>query len=206
VVGDIHTVKLDAPPIMMVYVPDWFRVPHSVSIVVRASTNQSGMAAAIRQAIHVSDPEVPIVALKPMNEVVSQSVAPRRFQMGLLLLFAVCALFLASLGIYGVIAYSLAQRHQEMGIRTALGARFSDLRRMVLRQGMTPVLAGLAAGVFASLLTGRLLQNLLFGVHSLDPLTLAVVALLVLAVAAAACYLPARRAAKVDPMVALRYE
>jgi len=206
VVGDIHTVKLDAPPIMMVYVPDWFRVPHSVSIVVRASTNQSGMATAIRQAIHATDPEVPVVALKPMTEVVSQSVAPRRFQMGLLLMFGGCALFLASLGIYSVIAYSVAQRHQELGIRTALGARFSDLRQMVLRQGMTPVLAGLAAGVFASLLTGRLIENLLFGVHSLDPLTLAVVALLVLAVALAACYVPARRAAKVEPMVALRYE
>jgi predicted permease len=206
VVGDIHTVKLDAPPIMMVYVPDWFRVPHSVSIVVRASTNQLGMAAAIRQAIHATDPEVPVVALKPMTEVVSQSVAPRRFQMGLLLMFGGCALFLAWLGIYGVIAYSVAQRHQELGIRTALGARFSDLQQMVLRQGMTPVLAGLAAGLFASLLTGRLIENLLFGVHSLDPLTLAVVALLVLAVALAACYVPAHRAAKVEPMVALRYE
>ena len=209
VVGDIHTVKLDAPPIMMVYVPDWYRkdsAPHSASIVVRASIEQSGTSAAIRAAIHSADPEVPIVALEPMKRIVSASVAPRRFQMILLLLFAACALFLASLGIYGVIAYSVAQRRRELGLRTALGARLADLQRMVLRQGMTPVLAGIVGGILAALLTGRLVESLLFGVRPLDAPVLAVVAFLVLSVALAACYFPARRAAKVDPMVALRYE
>ena len=209
VVGDVHTVKLDAPPIMMVYVPDWYRTdsaPHSASIVVRASEEQSRMNGAIRAAIHSTDPEVPIVALESMTTIVSASVAPRRFQMILLLLFATCALFLASLGIYGVIAYSVAQRRQELGIRTALGARLSDLQRMVLRQGMSPVLAGIAGGTLAAVVTGRLVESLLFGVRPLDAPVLGIVALLVLTVALAACYFPARRAAKIDPMVALRYE
>jgi predicted permease len=209
VVGDIHTVKLDAPPIMMVYVPDWYRedsAPHSASIVVRASADEPGISAAIREAIHSTDPEVPIVALESMKKIVSASVAPRRFQMSLLLLFAGCALFLASLGIYGVIAYSVAQRRQELGIRSALGARVSDLQRMVLRQGMTPVLAGLIGGILAAIATGRLVESLLFGVRPLDATVLGIVTILVLTVALVACYLPARNAAKVDPTVALRYE
>jgi predicted permease len=210
VVGDIHTVRLDEPPVMMVYVPDWFaapgHVPNSAGIVVRTSAEEHGMASAVRAAIHATDPEVPLVALRPMSELVSESVAPRRFQMLLALLFALSALFLASLGIYGVITYSVEQRRHELGIRAALGARFSDLRRMVLRQGMIPVAAGLVTGVGASILTGRLIQTLLFGVSPFDPPTLATVAFVVVIVAIAACYIPARRATKVDPMVALRYE
>src|SRR5205823_2353421 len=147
VVGDVRTAKLEAPPVMMAYVPDWFRAPQSAGIAVRASGDERGLASAVRQAIHATDPEVPIVALRSMPELVSESVAPRRFQMLLALLFAGSALFLASLGTYGVIAYSVEQRRRELGIRAALGAQFSDLRRMVLRQGMTPAVAGLVAGV-----------------------------------------------------------
>jgi predicted permease len=207
VVGDIHTVKLDEPPVMMVYVPDWYgHMPKSAGVVVRTSAEKHDMASAVRAAIHAADPEVPVVALRPMSELVSESVAPRRFQMLLALLFALSALFLASLGIYGVIAYSVEQRRHELGIRAALGARVCDLRRMVLRQGMIPVVAGLVTGVGASILTGRLIQSLLFGVSPFDPPTLATVAFVVVIVAIAACYVPARRATKVDPMVALRYE
>jgi len=207
VVGDIRQVRLDAPPVMMVYLPDWGGfVPQSAAIVVRTSGEETGLASALRQAIHATDPEVPIVALRPMSELVSEDVAPRRFQMLLSLLFACSALFLASLGIYGVIAYSVAQRRHELGIRAAVGAQFSDLRRMVLRQGMTPALVGLVTGLVASVLTTRLMGGLLFGVRPLDPPTLAIVASVVVMVAVAACYVPARRATKVDPMVALRYE
>ncbi len=202
--------KLDEPPVMMVYVPDWFagmgHVPKSAGIVVRTSAEEHGMASAVREAIHATDPEVPVVALRPMSELVSESVAPRRFQMLLALLFALSALFLASLGIYGVITYSVEQRRHELGIRAALGARFSDLRRMVLRQGMAPALAGLVTGLGASVPTGRLMEGLLFGVSPLDPPTLAIVTFVIVIVAVAACYVPARRATKVDPMVALRYE
>jgi predicted permease len=204
VVGDIRTIRMDAPPVMMVYVLGDPR--QSGGIVVRTSGQERSVAPAVRQAIHATDPEVPIVALRPMSELVSESVAPRRFQMLLALLFASCALLLASLGIYGVIAYSVEQRRRELGIRAALGAQVSALRRMVLRQGMTPALAGLVTGIGASILAGQLMESLLFGVSPLDPPTLAAVALVVLVVALAACYFPARRATKIDPMAALRYE
>jgi putative ABC transport system permease protein len=141
-----------------------------------------------------------------MTEVVSQSVDGRRFPMLLAISFAVFSLVLASLGIFGVVGYSVEQRRQELGIRMALGADFGDLRRMVLRQGMAPVLAGLAAGIIAAIFAGRLISSLLFGVSAHDPLTFAIVALVVAAVATLACYIPARRAMRVDPMVALRYE
>jgi putative ABC transport system permease protein len=211
VVGDIHTVSLDTPPVMMVYVPDWFgplhlASPMSAGIAVRASIDERGVASAVRQAIHATDPEVPITALRPMAELVAESVGPRRFHMLLLQSFALCALFLAALGIYGVIAYSVEQRRRELGIRAALGAQFSDLRRMVLRQGMTPLLAGLAAGMLASMLIGRLIRSLLFGVGTLDPVTFLTVVFLVGVVGTVACLLPARRAARVDPVSALRYE
>ena len=210
VVADIRTVNLDKPPVMMVYVPEWFagmgHVPQSAGIVLRTSGEERGVASAVRQAIHATDASVPIVALRPMSDLVSESVAPRRFQMLLSLLFACSALLLASLGIYGVIAYSVEQRRHELGLRMALGAQLSDLRRMVLRQGMAPVLAGLVSGIGASMVAGRLIESLLFGVSAWDPPTLGIVALVVVTVAALACYLPARRATKVDPMVALRYE
>jgi predicted permease len=210
VVGDIHTVKLDEPPVMMVYVPDWYggtgHVPQSAGVVVRTSADQRSVAAAVREAIHATDPEVPVVAMRPMSEIVSESVAPRRFQTLLALLFASSALFLASLGIYGVIAYSVEQRRHELGIRVALGAQYPALRRMVIRQGMIPVAVGLAGAVAVSFVAGRLIQGLLFAVTAFDPVTIGCVILLVTAVGMAACYVPARRAMYVDPMVALRYE
>jgi len=211
VVSDIRTVKLEAAPVMMVYVPDWFggkdlRVPQSAGIVVRTSGDERGAEPSVREAIHVTDPEVPIAAMRSMSEMVSESVAPRRFQMLLALLFAGSALFLASLGIYGVIAYSIEQRRRELGIRSALGAQVSDLHRMVLRQGMSPVMAGLVAGLSTSLVIGRLMKSLLFSVKATDPLTMGTVAFLVTIVALLACFIPSRRASRVDPMAALRYE
>ena len=211
VVGDVRTVKLDAAPVMMVYVPDWFggknlRVPQSAGIVVRTSGDERGVEPSVREAIHAADSEVPIVAMRSMSEMVSESVAPRRFQMLLGLLFAGAALFLASLGIYGVIAYSVEQRRRELGIRSALGAQVSDLHRMILRQGMTPVAAGLLTGLSGSLVIGRLIESLLFGVKAADPMTMGTVAFLVTIVALLACFIPSRRASRVDPMVALRYE
>ncbi|PYT98394.1 MAG: hypothetical protein DMG38_15730 [Acidobacteria bacterium] len=211
VVGDVRTVKLDAAPVMMVYVPDWsggknLRVPQSAGIVVRTSGDEHGVEPSIREAIHASDSEVPIIAMRSMSEMVSESVAPRRFQMLLSLLFAGLALFLASLGIYGVIAYSVEQRRRELGIRSALGAQVSDLHRMILRQGMTPAAAGLLTGLSGSLVIGRLMESLLFSVKAADPMTMGTVAFLVTIVALLACFIPSRRASRVDPMVALRYE
>ena len=141
-----------------------------------------------------------------MTEIVSESVGVRRFQMGLASIFAIFALSLAALGIYGVVGYSVARRRQELGIRMALGAQGADLRNLVLLQGMSPVVVGWASGVLTALAAGGLLRGLLFGVTAQDPLTITGVTLVVLVTAALACYIPARRATKVDPMVALRYE
>jgi putative ABC transport system permease protein len=149
---------------------------------------------------------VPIVSLRPMSDLVSGSVAPRRFQTYLAMLFAGSTLLLAALGICGVVSYSVEQRRRELGVRMALGAERRQLRRMVLRQGLAPVVAGLVPGTGAALAIGRLVQSLLFGVSAYDPTTFAAVGLLVLAVSLTACYFPARRATCVDPMVALRYE
>jgi predicted permease len=211
VVGDVHAVSLDQPPVMMVYVPDWFGtdhlgVPPGASFVVRTATDPLGVASAVRSIIHSVAPGVPIAQLFPMTHLVSESVAVRGFEMFFALLFAISALFLAALGIFGVLAYSVEQRRHEFGIRIALGAQSRDLLGMILGQGMAPVIAGLAAGVLAALFAGHLIRSLLFGVSAFDPLTTASVVIVVSAAGLAACWIPTRRAIRIDPMVALRYE
>jgi ABC-type antimicrobial peptide transport system permease subunit len=141
-----------------------------------------------------------------MDEIVAQSVAERRFQTNLVLLFGVIAVLLASLGIYGVISYSVAQRSGELGIRMALGAMPSGIRWLVLRQCLAPVAVGLAGGLIAAGMAGRLMSSLLFGVAAIDPVTMAAVTTVLIAVAVVAGYLPARRATRLDPVTALRDE
>ena len=209
VVADVRLVALDEPPLMMVYLPtgsprSW--QGSNASLVVRGAVPPTALTASVRGAIRGVDSGVPITDLRPMGEIVSESVALRRFQMGLASLFAVFALLLAALGIYGVVGYSVARRRAELGLRMALGAQVSDLRNLVLREGMSPVIVGWAIGVLASWAVGRLIRSLLFSVTALNPLTLAVVTVAVLLSAVLACYLPAARATKADPMVALRYE
>ncbi|MGO8788691.1 MAG: ADOP family duplicated permease [Terriglobia bacterium] len=210
VVADIRTVALDEPPLLMVYQPagpaarNWDG--SHASLVVRATIAPTALGTAVRGAIRSVDSGVPILHLRPLTEIVSESVGVRRFQMLLASLFAIFALLLAALGIYGVVSYSVARRRQELGIRIALGARGSELRNLVVLQGMSPVVVGLAAGVLMALAAGGVIRGLLFGVTAQDPLTLASVTLVVLVTAVLACYIPARRATTVDPMVALRYE
>jgi putative ABC transport system permease protein len=209
VVSDIRTVELDEAPLMMAYVPEWFNafsVPSSATIVLRTTWDPAGAAAAVRTLIHKIDGQVPITSLEPMAQIVSQSVDARRFSMFLIMAFAVSSLLLSSLGIVGVVGYSVKQRRHELGIRLALGAELKTLVVMVIRQGMVPVAVGLFAGIVSAVFTGRLISSLLFGVVAYDPLTLAAVTGVVTAVALAACYWPARRAMRVDPMVALKYE
>lgn len=211
VVGDIHSLSLESPPLLLVYVPDSYGqqtpgAPDSASIVLRTAGNPAIVAAAMRGVIQKADPNVPILSLRPMTEVVAQTVEARRFEMTLAVLFAACALLLASLGIYGVIAYNVQRRRFELGIRLALGAQPSDLVRLMLRQGLTPVVVGLVSGMGVAAAGSRLIQNLLFGVGALDPLTFVSAAFLVGTVAVAASYIPARRAMRLDPIVALRYE
>jgi predicted permease len=209
VVGDVRTVQLDQSPLMMVYVPHWFNtisVPTSAAIVLRTGSDPTGYAGAVRDLIQKIDADVPVNYVRPMSEIVSSSVDDRRFLLYLAMAFAMSSLLLASLGIFGVVAYSVEQRRQELGIRMALGANLQDLLRMVFRQGMSPALIGLAVGMVAAILGGRLFASLLFGVSANDPLTFGIVGTVIVGVALLASYIPARRATRVDPMTALRYE
>ena len=152
------------------------------------------------------DPSIPVTKVRTMSEVMSLSLAAQRFNTLLLGVFAGVALLLASVGLYGVLAFSVAQRTREIGIRMALGAQTRDVLRLVLRQGLTLSLLGVAAGVGVSLAGTRVLAGLLYGVAPTDPATFAAVAMVLVAVALVACLIPARRAMRVDPIVALRYE
>ena len=206
IAGDVRGVSLTKTPSLTVYLPYWQRNYGPVSLVVRTTAAPLAASSAIRTAIRAVDPELPVPAFRTMDEIVAESVANRRFQLTLVLLFGLTALLLAGLGIYGVVSYSVAQRTNELGIRMALGAPLSGIRSLVLRQSLPPVALGLAAGVLSSLALGRLLNSLLFGVGAGDPLTIAAVAVLLIVVAIAAAYIPARRATRVDPITALRYD
>jgi putative ABC transport system permease protein len=194
----------DPPP--TAYYPYWQRVPAGAALVVRTTADPRAALGAVRAALRGQDSQLPIPPIRTMEEVVDLSVAPRRFQLALMAVFAASALLVASLGIYGVVSYSVARRRNEIGIRMALGAQRSRLLGMVIRQGMAPVVVGLAAGVAAALLVGRAVRGLFFGVQPYDPLTIAAVTMALLVVGAAACLLPARRAAGTDVLAALRFE
>jgi len=148
----------------------------------------------------------PVFNVRSMEQILAQSLAPRRFSMVLLTVFAVAALALASLGIYGLVSYAVAQRTREIGVRMALGARSGDVLRLVMGQGMKLALAGVALGLVASVALTRTIQSLLFGVSTIDPVTFAALPLLVMLIGMLACWIPARRATRVDPLIALKYE
>ncbi len=207
VVGDVRA-EAHKAPVSMIYRPYWDKnwVPSKSILVARAAGDPRSVAGAIRAAVHATDRDVPVPQMRTVSEVLDESVAERRFQMMLVSSFAATALLLACLGIYGVISYSVARRTGEMGIRSALGARPGDLYALILRQGMAPVAVGLALGVAGAVAAGRMLASFLFEVRARDPFTITAVAALLVVVAIAACLLPARRAARVEPTTALRYE
>ena len=206
VTADVRSTSLDKDPVLIVYVPYWQRPRLSSSLLVRTAMDPRGIAAGVREAIHQVDADVPVPEMQTMQEVMSDSVAEPRFRMLLVGLFATGALALAGFGIYGVVSYSVARRRTEMGIRMALGAGAAVLERMMLWQGIRPVVAGLAVGIAGALVAGRILSSLLFQVSARDPLTIGGVALVLLAVSVVAALVPARRATHVDPMKALRFE
>jgi ABC-type antimicrobial peptide transport system permease subunit len=188
------------------YYPYWQRVPDGVALVVRTTAERHAVAGALRTALRGEDAQLPIPAIRTMGEVVDGSIAQRRFQLTLMLAFAASALLVACLGIYGVVSYSVARRRSELGIRMALGAQRSRLFGLVIRQGMAPVVVGLAAGVAVAVLLGRAIRGLLFGVQPTDPLTIAGVTVVLLVVGALACLIPARRVTGIDAVAALRFE
>ncbi|HEU5180083.1 MAG TPA: ABC transporter permease [Candidatus Polarisedimenticolia bacterium] len=207
VVKDVRHDGLDLPLFPTVYVPYRQAIDPGMTLVVRARNKDPlQLSGAVRAQVHAIDPNQPISSLRTMDEVASESVGPRRFSTTLFGAFAALALFLAALGIYGVIAYSVTQRTHEIGIRMALGARRRDVLRLVIGQGLQPVGIGVLAGLLAALPLTRLLSGLLFGVGATDPWTFAGIPLLLAGIGLLACYFPARRAAAVDPLTALRHE
>ncbi len=206
VVADARTVTLAKPDPMLIYVPYWFRADANGGLVIRTRQAAGAMAESIRKAIWSVDAGVAVPEVRLLSGLVADSVEDRRFEMDLLLVFAVSALLLAGLGVYGVVTYSVVQRRREIGLRIALGAQRANIYRLILREGLLPVVAGAVVGIAVALASARLVGSLLFEVSPYDP-GIAVAAVGVLLIAGtAACWLPARRAALVEPMEALRSE
>lgn len=175
-------------------------------LIAKSSGNPEALAGMIRQAVRDIDSNLPVSDIKTMEARVAESLGPQRFAAELLAVFAALALVLAAVGLYGLISYGVMQRVNEFGVRMALGAAPRDVVRMVLGQGLRLALAGTAAGIVAGIVLMRVMQSVLYGVSPADPLSFAGAAILLTVVALTACYVPARRAMRVDPMVALRYE
>jgi putative ABC transport system permease protein len=206
VVADARQTDLQRPPQPTIFLDNIQAPMYFAHLVVRSRHDPTRVARAVQAAIHRVDPDQAISGVETMQEIFSDSVSRPRFQLVLLSIFAALAVLLATIGVYGVVSYSVTQRTQEIGIRMALGARRGDVTRMVLREGLLVAGAGIAAGLVGAVAFGRVLRGLLFEVSPIDPATLAAVAALLLAVSLVGTWLPARRAAQVDPMVALRYE
>ncbi len=186
--------------------PSLSKRPATINLLTRTEAEPLGLASAVRGQILALNKEQPVFNVRTMEQIVAQSVAARRFSMLLLTIFALVALALASLGIYGLLSYAVAQRAREIGVRMALGAQSGDVVKLVIGQGMKLALIGVAIGLVASLALTRTMKTLLFGISATDPMTFAGIALLLTFVALLACFVPARRATKVDPMIALRSE
>lgn len=206
VVGEVRAKGLEHDPPMIVYEHFWRMQPIAMSYVVRTHGSATAVASSIRSELAAMDPEMAIMRPWTMEQIVEDSIATRRFQMYLAVGFAISALLLASLGIYGVISYTVARKTPEIGIRAALGARGWELMLSVIARGMRPVLVGVALGLACALLASRSIASQLFQVAPWDPVAFASVPALLLGVALAACWSPARRAARIDPIQALRFE
>ncbi|HVG18513.1 MAG TPA: ABC transporter permease [Blastocatellia bacterium] len=211
IVGNVKHFGLDGPPTFDLYVPIpqipepsvvW--LTNNVSLVVRSASDPLVLSTAVRREVEAVDKDIPASSVKSMNQLLSASVAPRRFNLSLVMIFAAAALLLAALGIYGVTSYSVTQRTFEIGIRLAVGAQRGDIFKLILFQVFRLVAAGVAIGLFGSFILTQIIASLLFGVSAYDPSTFATTSLLLIVVALLASYLPARRATKIDPITSLR--
>jgi putative ABC transport system permease protein len=206
VVADAKLYGLDAPIEPAIYVPHMQHPSESMGLAVQTEGDPAAIASAVRREILKLDPEQPISSVRTMQQVLSDSLMLRRVSMLMLTVFALLALTLATVGIYGLTAYSVSRRTHEIGLRVALGANQTQILRLVVVRGLLTSLVGAAIGLAAALQLTRALSGMLYGVTATDPLVFAGVPLLLVAVSIVASYLPARKATRIDPLVALRYE
>lgn len=206
VVGDVQVSSLSADISMVMYIPYAQWPEATMRLAARTAGNPRSIVGALRATLRELDPDIPLAGVATMDDVLSRSVSFTRTVMSALGLFAGIALFLAALGLYGVLAYYVAQRNREIGIRMAMGARGSDVFRMVLSRGFVLVGLGLVVGIGAAIGAGRLIRSLLFQVEATDPVTLLSISLFFVLVALLACLIPAWRAWRIDPVVTLRSE
>jgi len=206
VVGDMRRDDLTKEPVSQVFLPLSQHPARGMDLVIRTSSDPLKLADDVRGALRSVDRTAPVFNVTTLANELHEQMAQRRFETSLLGLFGALALVLAAIGIYGLLHYAMAQRTHEIGIRMALGAQQHDVLKLVVRQGLVPALMGLGAGLLGAAGLTRFLSSLLYGIRPTDPLTFIVVCVILLGVALLASYIPARRAAKVDPTVALRYE
>jgi putative ABC transport system permease protein len=206
VIANARTQSLAQAEVPQAYLDLYQTGAKRLAILLRGYFHTAAIAEEVREQVQSLDPTLPVYGAQTLDETVSASLSQRRFSMEMVGLFALTALLLAGLGIYGVISYVVSERTHEIGIRLALGARRRNILHIVLRHGLGLAIAGAAVGLICALIVSHLMASLLYGVRPTDPLTFAGVALLFIGVALVACYVPARRAMKVDPMVALRCE
>jgi putative ABC transport system permease protein len=206
ITGDIKSDGFDAESAPYLYFPAYQRPSYSLVVYLRTAADPGTLGDAIRREVQGVDPSVPVFAVRTMDEVISRYLADRRFALELLGVFAGVALLLASIGIYGVMAYTFSQRTNEIGIRIAMGAQRSDILRIAVREGALVVIIGVIAGLAGSAMLTRFLQSMLFDVEAIDPITYAAIGTLLTVVTLLACVVPAYRATRVDPLVALRHE
>jgi putative ABC transport system permease protein len=205
-VGDTKQLGLDEATRMQIYIPVNQDPPGSVRLALRTAIEPTTLVAPTKAAVHRIDPDLPVYEIETIEDVISASIAPRRFAMALLAVFAGLALVLAAIGLYGVIAYTVSRRTREIGVRVAMGAQRNDVFSLVVRQGLGMSLLGCLLGIGGAFALTELLSGLLYGVTSRDPVTFLVASLVLMLVSFVACAVPALSATRVDPIRALRYE
>jgi putative ABC transport system permease protein len=204
VVGDVRLSALGEEPIAEMYFPAAVRLAALMDVAVRTQGKPEEALAAIRRTVRGLDAELPVATVRTLDQWVEGNAAQPRLNSVLLAVFACVALLIAAVGIYGVLSYSVNQRSREIGVRMALGAPRAAVLRMIVGEGMRMGIAGIAAGLLGAVAVSRVLSSMLFGVQARDPLTFASVAAILIVIALAACYFPARRATAIDPVIALR--